>query len=365
MCKAYRTVSYEASCVLSHVLPLPNKVAELTSLRSVKSSGVFQVAGDSISIQRSVISGRHPGLCVLGFVDLASKHCSTEFCIYTDGSKSEDGVGSAFVVYNRSVEIHHRIFSLPHFCSVFQAELLALKKSLEYLLDELPSSPVRIFSDSLSSLMAIQDRNSDTPLVVEIQDLLVLLRRMEVSVRISWVKAHVGIEGNERADQLAKSCWTNDAEPVDLDAPFSFAKRHTRLTERTKWNDDWKKSENGAWTRRIFPTIEHRRKAGKLGLDFVLTQFLSGHGKFGSYLTRFKLRTDPSCECGVFQDPEHLIFDCPLLADLREDILSEFTQRGKQFSLASIGPLLADHFTHDLFNSFLQSSHRRLVLWEG
>ena len=248
-------------------------------------------------------------------------------------------------------------------CSAsFQAELLALKMALLYLLDSLPTYQIRIFSDSLSSLMAIQDRDSDAPLVLEIQDILVQLRQLEVRVKISWVKAHVGIPGNERADELAKRCWTDEAEPVEINAPLSFAKRHLRLLERSEWNSEWITATNGSWTRKIFPTIEHRRKAGAFQLDFVLTQFLSGHGKFGSYLTRFTRRDEPSCNCGEFQDPEHLLFHCPLMTDLREDILSECALRGKQFELASIGAVLADRSTCKLFRSFLQSAHKRLVL---
>src|SRR5699024_3894995 len=122
--------------------------------------------------------------------------------------------------------------------------------------------------------------------------------------------------------------------------------------------------QKGSWTRAIFPTIEHRRKTGTFQLEFVLTQFLSGHGKFGSYLTRFTRRDDPSCECGDFQDPEHLLFQCTLMADLREEILTECAQRGKRFELASIGPLLADNSSRVQLKSFLLSMHQRLVSWE-
>src|SRR5699024_10370438 len=183
-------------------------------------------------------------------------------------------------------------------------------------------------------------------------------------VTISWVKAHVGTPGNERADQLAKSCYTDAAEPVEMNAPLSFAKRHLRMAERAKWNTDWRTSENGCWTRQIFPSIEHRRKATGLQLDFILTQFLSGHGKFGSYLFRFNCRDDSDCECGEYQDPEHLLFSCPLLADLRTDIVAECATHGKQFELTSIGPILAIDSTRDLFKSFLCSVHQRLIFWE-
>src|SRR5690606_11728963 len=74
--------------------------------------------------------------------------------------------------------------------------------------------------------------------------------------------AHAGIIGNERADQLAKSCWSGSTEPVQLDAPFSFAKRHLKLAWRRAWNFDWRAPENREWTKRVFSIVEDRKNAG-------------------------------------------------------------------------------------------------------
>ena len=117
VCKAYRTISYEASCVLSNVLPLPNKVIELASLREVKSKGLLEVDGDRIPIQRSVLNERHPAQCIQGFVDFNQQDDTTGLRIFTDGSKSEDGVGSAYVVYEQSIEVHHPAILLLSFSS--------------------------------------------------------------------------------------------------------------------------------------------------------------------------------------------------------------------------------------------------------
>ena len=114
-----RTVSYEASCVLANVLPFEYRVHQLACIRGVKSTGVFQTIVGPVSIQRNVFNIRHPAVSIRGFVDLDSQHNPTDFCIYTDGSKSDDGVGSAFVVFEQSIELHHRIYSLPDNCSVF------------------------------------------------------------------------------------------------------------------------------------------------------------------------------------------------------------------------------------------------------
>ncbi|KAH9528808.1 hypothetical protein DERF_002724 [Dermatophagoides farinae] len=57
-------------------------------------------------------------------------------------------------------------------------------------------------------------------------------------------------------------------------------------------------------------------------MDYISCQFLSGHGKFGEYLSRFRIRSDSYCWCGAAaQDPVHLVCRCPRF--LRERSLLE------------------------------------------
>ena len=45
----------------------------------------------------------------------------SEYTIYTDGSKRNEGVGEGFVVYYKNKRIHTESFSLPSHATVFQA----------------------------------------------------------------------------------------------------------------------------------------------------------------------------------------------------------------------------------------------------
>ncbi len=93
--------------------------------------------------------------------------------------------------------------------------------------------------------------------------------------------------------------------------------------------------------RSFFPTLEHRRLVKRLPLNFVTTQFLTGHGKFRQYLHRFRLVGDPSCECGELQTSHHLLLDCPIFESVRcrlrrdvaqsiqeEDLVQELVETG-------------------------------------
>jgi len=83
-----------------------------------------------------------------------------------------------------------------------------------------------------------------------------------------------------------------------------------------KWQEEWDNGVNGKgrWTHKLIGRLDEwlSCKAGQV--TYHLTQLLSGHGCFGSYLHRFHLlETDACAQCGhVPDDPEHAIFSCEL-----------------------------------------------------
>ncbi|CAK9820187.1 Putative 115 kDa protein in type-1 retrotransposable element R1DM [Anthophora quadrimaculata] len=80
-----------------------------------------------------------------------------------------------------------------------------------------------------------------------------------------------------------------------------------------EWQEEWVNlSSKAEWTRELIPDIRKwmRRKHGEV--DYHLTQVLSGHGVFNSYLYRFKKRSTDVCNmCGCWEDTQHVIFNCP------------------------------------------------------
>ncbi|GIX86121.1 RNase H domain-containing protein [Caerostris extrusa] len=93
------------------------------------------------------------------------------FCIYTDGSKKEDRVGSAIVLLQDNVEIHHQHWRLNDEATVFMAELHAIKKAIEYIASNSFLS-VKIISDSRSVLMALDNPANNSPAILHVKQLL-------------------------------------------------------------------------------------------------------------------------------------------------------------------------------------------------
>lgn len=105
--------------------------------------------------------------------------------------------------------------------------------------------------------------------------------------------------------------------PIDLQA--SLRQRTYRGEDkavvnddlRRKWQDRWDADDKGRWTHTLIPVISEWIDRGHGEVDFHITQILTGHGCFNSYLHRMKLRPTPACRYCINEDtPYHTIFEC-------------------------------------------------------
>ena len=85
-----------------------------------------------------------------------------------------------------------------------------------------------------------------------------------------------------------------------------------RATTVANWQKRWEASEKGRWTWTLIPDIQPWLERGHGQVDFYLTQFLSGHGKFREYLYRKKRADTPNCQhCGEMDTASHTVLVCP------------------------------------------------------
>lgn len=102
-------------------------------------------------------------------------------------------------------------------------------------------------------------------------------------------------------------------------------KTRARAETLVKWQEEWSRETITAqWTKRLIPEVERWlcRKHGEV--SYHLTQFLTGHGCFGAYLHRFKIKeTDMCVYCGLSDSPLHVVFECNRWRETRNRLVLE------------------------------------------
>ncbi|GJQ70544.1 hypothetical protein Trydic_g22945, partial [Trypoxylus dichotomus] len=308
--RAYATASAEATAAISGILPADIRAKELAKRRDATKGGeriVAEIAGRNIysrdiEVGRRLGSEIHPSETgAFKFSkDVEGQHVRPSgIAIYTDGSKNDDGTGAAFVVYAGDEEIYSERLKLDRVCDNYQAELVAINAAVKYA-KVMQVERATLFTDSLSVLQALRGMRKPTELLLQTWKLI-----REVNVELVWTRAHVGTQGNERADELAKEAAA-DADDGTLLA-YAFA------SEKTVKSAIAKESQREWQTRSSL---------------VVSGQLVTGHGNFGAYLHRVGRRDSADCECGGEDTAGHVLFDCPYTEDWRSRTETEAINAG-------------------------------------
>ncbi|XP_023212991.1 uncharacterized protein LOC111615786 [Centruroides sculpturatus] len=309
--KAFRTASTEALMVVSGIPPIDLVLKERTrTFYYRKGLQAHMEDGDTTYqiCELRPMSLELPMTYERKSVDIAKEEEEGEYNIFTDGSKLEGRVGSSFVVYENETEICHEKYRLRDCCSVHQAEMFAIMKAVEWVALTRSTNNIVIHTDSRSAIQTLMQFRDISPMALEAKK---LVRRYNLNMKFKWVKAHVGIIGNERADALAKEATEMNIISYDK-APITYIKRQLRQETVTEWQDQWTYSEKGRFTFWLLPSIQERlSELAWLPKKYLITQILTNHCSTKHYLKRIGKTNDSMCECGGGEQTlEHLINEC-------------------------------------------------------
>jgi ribonuclease HI len=116
--------------------------------------------------------------------------------LYTDGSKSEHGVGSGVVIFVRNKLAAQLKFKLDKKCSNNQEGQLAIVKALEAIetlhITENGQRTTAIFTDSRITRDSLKNINNHNFLIEEIRKTVSILETANWKIEFLWVKDHVG-----------------------------------------------------------------------------------------------------------------------------------------------------------------------------
>jgi hypothetical protein len=151
-------------------------------------------------------------------------------------------------------------------------------------------------------------------LIEEIRRKFMEMGKTNWKIQLCWVKAHIGIQGNELADTFTKEaamnsdimeCYKKVLKSVEISelSGISVEKRQRECDQTTK----------GEITKEYFPVVAHRLSM-KINITQNFTSMVTGQGNIKSYLHQFKITDTPLCPCGTEdQTIDHSLFECELL----------------------------------------------------
>jgi ribonuclease HI len=131
---------------------------------------------------------------------------------YTDGSKSDSGVGAGIAIFLDNSLRATLKYRLNGCCSKNQAEQRAILKALEHIqLLKAGEKSVLVYTDSRITLQLLQNQTKHAHIIEQIRVKVIEMEQQEWKVEFSWIKAH------------------------------------TRRTEETSWQTNWPKKQQGHW----------------------------------------------------------------------------------------------------------------------
>ena len=166
-------------------------------------------------------------------------------------NKQTNAVPSGYAVHT---EYRDLTGALHGRASIFTAEARALTRALDWIKVSGHRKFI-IFSDSKSCLQAILQHQPTNSIIREIQQNHTDLKKVRKEVIFCWLPSHIGITGNEKADQAAKRAL---AQEPDVSAiPHTDLLPLSREHIRSQWQNDWnKKKDNHLYS--VQPTLEQK-----------------------------------------------------------------------------------------------------------
>ena len=168
--------------------------------------------------------------------------------------------------------------------------------------------------------MALKSFNINNPIILKLKLRIHTILSKGKNISFLWIPSHVGIEGNEMADELAKTSLSNK-NINSLKIPYSDHKQIIARHFKEKWQACWEKETTNK-LHYIKPKLGPRASLGLNRRDGVkYTRLRLGH----SHLTHsFLLKGEPPplcVGCDKCLTIKHILTECVEFNDQREKYL--------------------------------------------
>ena len=244
----------------------------------------------------------------------------SDVTIYTDGSKTEDLAGFAIAYYENKWKA--LLFKTPAYATVFQLECMAVEYAMTHhktLSGKQNVKKLTICTDSESCLRAVMSPCNNTYWAHRIRTKIKELKEEGTEVTLSWVKAHVDIVGNNRADAFAKCAKTKGAL-VEAPVSKSWIRKRTYDEMMSDWVQTIEEAEDTHFKRVMGDLGSFIKSYKPIHMDEKQIAFFTGHGNVLKYgQKKFKKNISETCKCNApSQTAAHVLFECEYTNEIRK-----------------------------------------------
>ncbi|GBM12027.1 hypothetical protein AVEN_256109-1 [Araneus ventricosus] len=190
------------------------------------------------------------------------------------------------------------------------AEVIAIQQAVQYVKAN-DLGQVNIISDSRSTLLALSAVEEAREIINNIKE---GIAEYKGKITLTWIRAHMGNFGNERADQLAKEATLISDETISFLPSRNQIRNEGNKIIKNLWQSRWDDSKNARWTKNLIDKVNVDRLYG----DFYINQILMAHGVFREHQARFFEKTS-LCLCGQDMGSVlHVIKECEIWTPYRK-----------------------------------------------
>lgn len=268
----------------------------------------------------------------------------SEMSMFTDGSKIESGTGSGIYSSDLSLKVST---SLGQYATISQAEIYAIIEICDEISKrKLQDREINNFTDSQASIKALQSHCFTSKTTMECHERLIEISAAN-KVNLVWVPGHQNIEGNEEADDAARTGSINPfygPEPA-LGLTYATQRKIIRDYFKNKHRILWQGLQNCKHSRELIngPNSNITRYLlNKPRNDLrKLIGILTGHCNLNKHMFRMGLVQEELCvRCNEeAETPLHLLSVCPAIADARRSMMENPFPNAQQLRNMKISKL--------------------------
>ena len=209
-----------------------------------------------------------------------------------------DNAGAGYII-NMLDEKKTFFGPLGKFCTVFQAEAIAMIKAADHLVESNTQGKIiEFYCDNQALIKCFNKVTYDDLLITELFSIMAKLRTTN-EVKIIWIRGHTGNLGNEIADRLAKRGSKLAFYGPEPAVPISWTTLRTAVKTITegKHRKEWLDSSTSNHTRWIWGELNRGKSRVLTNLKVTnigrMVQMITGHGMMAKHQHRLGNTDNP------------------------------------------------------------------------